>query len=163
VITDIKGYFEPGRQRLDGWHALWYARSRAADDDTHRQMRQRCVVQAIVEQVNPAQMVGEYPRIAKILKERIYTDIEAQDLPAFVELVERVQRSTITSVALTQKQNVYSSNPNYDQIRSLIKKAIAAPKPAATPSTSPVTPKPSSTKTRTPATPSPTTTPYELC
>ncbi|WP_404391038.1 LCP family protein [Humibacillus xanthopallidus] len=163
VITGIKGYFEPGLQRLDGWHALWYARSRAGDDDTHRQMRQRCVVQAIVEQVNPAQMVGEYPKIAKILKERIYTDIEAQDLPAFVELVERVQRSKITSVALTQKENVYSSNPDYDLIRSLIKKAIAAPKPAVTPSTAPVTPKPSSTKTRTPATPSPTTTPYEQC
>ncbi len=66
-------------------------------------------------------------------------------------------------MALTQKQDVYSSNPDYDLIRELVKKAIAAPKPAATPSTSPVTPKPSSTKTRTPATPSPTTTPYEQC
>ncbi|GAA2156773.1 LytR family transcriptional attenuator [Humibacillus xanthopallidus] len=159
-IFGVKGYFTPGEQHLDGYHALWYARTRAADDDTHRQMRQRCVVQAIVQQVNPASMVSRYPEIAKILKQRIYTDIEAQDLPAFVELVERVQKSKITSVALTSTQGVYSGNPDYDLIRKLVKKAIAAPKPAATPSTTPSTPKPSSTKTKTPT---PTTTPYEQC
>jgi LCP family protein required for cell wall assembly len=159
-IFGVKGYFEPGRQHLDGYRALWYARTRAADDDTHRQMRQRCVVQAIVQQVNPASMVSRYPEIAKILKQRIYTDIQAQDLPAFVELVERVQKSKITSVALTSTQGVYSSNPDYALIRKLVKQAIAAPKPAATPSTTPTTPKPGSTKTKTP---SPTTTPYEQC
>ena len=163
VVTGIKEYFKPGRQRLDGWHALWYARSRAGDDDTHRQMRQRCVVQAIVQQVNPAQMLGEYPKIAKILKERIYTDIEAQDLPAFVDLVERVQKAKITSVALTASQGVYSSDPDYDLIRTMVKKAIAPPKATSTPSTTPSTPKPTSTKTKTPSTPSPTTTPYEQC
>jgi LCP family protein required for cell wall assembly len=160
-IFGVKGYFEPGRQHLDGYHALWYARTRAADDDTHRQMRQRCVVQAIVQQVNPASMVSRYPEIAKILKQRIYTDIQARSLPAFVQLVERVQKAKITSVALTSTQGVYSGNPDYALVRQLVKKAIAPPKPAATPSTS--TPKPSSTKTRTPSTPSPTTTPYEQC
>ena len=126
-------------------------------------MRQRCVVQAIVQQVNPAQMLGEYPKIAKILKERIYTDIEAQDLPAFVDLVERVQKAKITSVALTASQGVYSSDPDYDLIRTMVKKAIAPPKATSTPSTTPSTPKPTSTKTKTPSTPSPTTTPYEQC
>jgi polyisoprenyl-teichoic acid--peptidoglycan teichoic acid transferase len=162
-IFGVKGYFQPGPQHLDGYHALWYARTRAADDDTHRQMRQRCVVQAIVQQVNPASMVSRYPEIAKILKQRIYTDIRASDLPAFVELVQRVQRSKITSVALTSTQGVYSGNPDYSLIRKLVKKAIAPPPPAATPSTTPATPKPGSTKTKTPSTPSPTTTPYEQC
>ena len=161
-IFGVKGYFQPGQQHLDGYHALWYARTRAADDDTHRQMRQRCVVQAIVQQVNPASMVSRYPEIAKILKQRIYTDIQARDLPAFVELVERVQRSKITSVALTSAQGVYSGNPDYDLIRKLVKKAIAAPPPAVTPSITPKPSpsKPSATKTNTP---SPTTTPYEQC
>jgi LCP family protein required for cell wall assembly len=63
-IFGVKGYFQPGEQHLDGYRALWYARTRAADDDTHRQMRQRCVVQAIVQQVNPASMVSRYPEIA---------------------------------------------------------------------------------------------------
>ena len=162
-LFGVKGYFEPGQQHLDGYHSLWYARTRAADSDTFRQMRQRCVVQAIVQQVNPQSMVSKYPQIARILKERIYTDIRAQNLPAFVELVERVQKAKITSVALTQAQGVYSANPDYDLIRRLVKKGIAAPKPTTTPSTKPSTPKPSPTSTKPPKTPSPTTTPYEQC
>src|SRR6478736_5967765 len=157
-VFGVKGYFEPGRQHLDGYHSLWYARSRAADSDTFRQMRQRCVVQAIVQQVNPAQMVSKYPEVASILKDNIYTDIPVQNLPAFVELVERVQKSKINSVALTQKQKVYSNDPDYALIRELIQKGIAPPK---------ATPKPSSTSTSTPTkTKTPTTSStdsYETC
>jgi LCP family protein required for cell wall assembly len=159
-LFGVKGYFDPGFQHLDGWHALWYARTRAADSDTFRQMRQRCVVQAIVEQVNPAEMVAKYPDIAKILKNNIYTDIPAQNLPAFVDLVERVQKADINSVALTQTQGVYSGDPDYDLIRTLVKKGIAPPKPK--PSSSSSTSTSTATKTKT-KTPSPTTTPYEQC
>jgi LCP family protein required for cell wall assembly len=158
-LFGVKGYFEPGFQHLDGWHSLWYARTRAADDDTHRQMRQRCVVQAIVKQVNPAAMVGKYPEIAKILKDNIYTDIPAANLPAFVDLVERVQKAKINSVALTSSVGVYSSNPDYDLVRQLVQKGIAAPKPKPS-SSDTSTSKPTKTKT---STPSPTTTPYEQC
>lgn len=155
-LFGVKGYFDPGQQHLDGFHALWYARTRAADSDTYRQARQRCVVQDIVAQVNPASMVSKYPEIAKILKSNIYTDIPAQNLSAFVDLVERVQGSTISSVSLTQDDKVYSGDPDYALIRLLIQKGIAPPTP--TPSTTASTPKPS-----TPAVPSPTTTPYSDC
>ncbi len=160
-LFGVKGYFQPGFQHLDGWHSLWYARTRASDDDTHRQMRQRCVVQAIVKQVNPAEMVGKYPEIAKILKDNIFTDIPAQNLPAFVDLVERVQKAKINSVALTSTEGVYSSNPDYDLVRKLIQKGIAAPKPKPSSGSSGGTSS-TPTKTRT-STPSPTTTPYEQC
>ena len=134
-IVGVKGYFEPGRQHLDGYHALWYARSRAADNDTYRQMRQRCVVQAIVEQVNPAPWSRKYPEIAQDRsRSNIYTDIPAQNLPAFVDLVERVQKAKITSVALTPAKGSTSAHPDYDAIRTLVKKAIARPEAdAATP------------------------------
>ena len=95
----------------------------------------------------PRRWSRSYPEIAKILKQRIYTDIQAKNLPAFVDLVERVQKSKITSVALTSTEGVHSGNPDYDLIRTLVKKAIAAPAPAATPSTTPSTPKPCSTRT----------------
>ncbi|MER7072624.1 LCP family protein [Terrabacter sp. NPDC000476] len=152
-LYGVKGYFEPGRQHLDGWHSLWYARTRAADSDTYRQMRQRCVVQAIVNQVNPASMVSKYPEIASILKNNIYTDIPGQNLPAFVDLVERVQKSKINSVALTQAQGVLSGNPDYDLIRRLVQKGIAPPK---------ATPKPTKTSTPTKTTTSAADA-YETC
>ena len=153
-IVGVKGYFEPGRQHLDGYHSLWYARTRAADSDTFRQMRQRCVVQAIVQQVNPAQMVTKYPEVASILKDNIYTDIPVQNLPAFVELVERVQKSKISSVALTAKQGIYSNDPDYALVRTLIAKAIAPPKP---------TPQPTTTTSKPAKTTSSTADPYEQC
>ena len=159
-IVGVKGYFEPGRQHLDGYHSLWYARTRAADSDTFRQMRQRCVVQAIVQQVNPAQMVTKYPEVASILKDNIYTDIPVQNLPAFVELVERVQKSKIASVALTQKQGVYSNDPDYDLIRELVQKGIAPPKATPKPSST-SSPTSTPTKTKTPSTAS--TDSYETC
>jgi LCP family protein required for cell wall assembly len=131
--------FQPGVQRLDGYHALWYARTRAADDDFYRQARQRCVVKAVVSQVNPASMLAKYADVARIAKDNIYTDIPAPNLPAFVQLIERVQKSKIVSVALTQKQGVDSMDPDFDVIRGLLRKAIAPPAPA--------TPKPSPTST----------------
>jgi hypothetical protein len=69
-----------------------------------------------------------------------------------------VQKSKINSVALTQKQKVYSNDPDYALIRELIQKGIAPPK---------ATPKPSSTSTSTPTkTKTPTTSStdsYETC
>lgn len=125
-------YFKPGVQRLDGYEALWYARTRAADDDYYRQARQRCVVKAVVGQVNPAAMLAKYADIARIAKNNVFTDIPAQNLPAFVELVERVQRSKIVSVPLTLKQGVDAMEPDYDVIRGLLQKAMTPP-PAPTP------------------------------
>jgi LCP family protein required for cell wall assembly len=141
----VLGYFEPGLQHLDGSRALWYARTRAADSDSYRQARQRCVVQAIVQQVNPASMVAKYADIARIAKDNIYTDISADSLPAYVELVQRVQQAKITSVALTSTQKIYSGNPDYDRVRALVKKAITTPPaPKPSPSTSSGSPSSSS-------------------
>jgi LCP family protein required for cell wall assembly len=162
-IVGVKDYFDAGRQRLDGYRALWYARSRAADSDTYRQARQRCVVQAIVEQVDPAAMLAEYPELARIAKDNIYTDIAAASLPAFVELVQRVQGARINSVTLTRADRIDGLDPDYDRIRELVQDGIAAPEPTASASpTTGSTSTPTRTKTRTP-TPSPTTTPYAQC
>jgi hypothetical protein len=90
-------------------------------------------------------MVRKYPEVASILKENIYTDIPVQNLTAFVELVERVQKSKISSVALTAKQGIYSSNPDYDLVRKLVEKGIAPPK--ATPKPTSSTSEPTKTPT----------------
>jgi LCP family protein required for cell wall assembly len=146
-------YFKPGKQHLNGYEALWYARTRAADDDFHRQARQRCVVKAVIGQVNPAEMLAQYGKVAKILRENIYTDIPGENLPAFVELVERVQKAKIGSVALTPKTGIDSFDPDYDLIRTLVDKAINPPvvtaKPKPTTTSSPGT-APAPTKTKTP-------------
>ena len=52
----------PGPQHLNGYQALWFSRSRATTDDFSRMRRQRCMVGALVDQVNPVTHAGEVPR-----------------------------------------------------------------------------------------------------
>ena len=103
---------------MNGYEALWYARSRAADDDYNRMSRQRCVVQAVVGQVSATAMLAKYAEIARIARENIYTDIPAANLAAFVELVERIQKSSFVSVGIDRRPRDQPGNPDYSQIRA---------------------------------------------
>ena len=57
----ISGWIEPGTQHLDGYHALWYARSRQGSTNYERMARQRCVMTAMVDQVDPADRAHPLP------------------------------------------------------------------------------------------------------
>ncbi len=161
-VVGVKGYFEPGYQHLDGYHALWYARTRAADDDFSRQQRQRCVIRAVLDQVNPASMLTKYPQIARIAKNNIYTDIPGDHLAAYVELVERIQKAQIASVAVGPKTGTNTFRPDFEQIRAIVAKAIEPPPaPKPTQPKSSTTSKPTAPKT--PITSTPTAQDQDEC
>jgi polyisoprenyl-teichoic acid--peptidoglycan teichoic acid transferase len=157
TISGITGWINAGPQHLDGYHALWFSRSRATTDDFSRMRRQRCMVGALVDQVNPVTMLEKYPALAAVAKNNIQSDIAQDELPAFVELVQRMQKGSITSLALTNK-NTNVGNPDYAKLHALVQSAIATPHPApshpatATPSTPTPTPTPSATASVAPAT-----------
>ncbi len=50
----VTGYIEPGVQRLNGFETLWFARSRESADDYSRMARQKCVMNAMLQQLSPA-------------------------------------------------------------------------------------------------------------
>lgn len=159
-VAGIEGYIEPGRQTLDGYHALWYARSRLLSDDFSRQRRQRCLVGALIDQVNPVTMLSKYPDLARVAKDNVSTDLQVSQLPAWVDLVQRIQKGSITSLTFSLN-NLSPANPDFAKIRRMVQEAIQAP--AATPSAStsaPASPTPTPTSTTTgPATsPTPTVT-----
>ncbi len=161
-VAGIEAWIEPGRQRLDGYHALWYARSRLLSDDYSRMRRQRCLIGAIIDQVNPVNMLRQYPELAAVAKQNVSTDIQAAQLPAWVDLVQRVQKGSITSLTFTS-DNISPAHPNFAMIRQMVQRAInpgeatqaptATATSVATPSTtSTPTPTDSSTTTTTPTT-----------
>lgn len=160
-VVGNEGWFTAGRQHLNGYLALWYARARATDDDTYRMGRQRCVIRAVLGQVNPTSMLARYANLATIAKDNIYTDIPADNLPAFAELVQRVQSSTIVSLPLTPP-TVYAAAPSFPKIQALVRAALTPPAPsptprASTPASAPApTSLPATTTAPTPATPAPT-------
>ncbi|HIZ97047.1 MAG TPA: LCP family protein [Candidatus Janibacter merdipullorum] len=151
------GWIEPGYRKLDGYRALWYSRSRAGsqDGDFSRMRRQRCMVGALLNQVNPTTMITRYPALAKTLEDNVRVDIPQQDLDEWAELVLRIQKGgKIKSLPLTN-QNVDVNDPDYDKIHAMVDKAIDPPKPKKKPSSAPK-PKPSPS---TPSSSSSTTTP----
>ena len=158
VVVGTTGYIEPGVQKLDGYRALWYSRSRAesTDGDFSRMRRQRCMVGALLNQVNPTSMLVRYPKLAKTLEDNVKVDIPQQDLKAWSELVLRIQdKGKIQSLPLTNK-NIDVNKPDYAKIHAMVDEAINPPPPA--PKTSTPKKTPSSTSTTEPSSSSTTDT-----
>jgi LCP family protein required for cell wall assembly len=119
-------YIEPGpNQKLDGRKALWFARGRYGSDDFARMGRQRCVINAIIEQANPANMLARYERIAKAGKQIVLTDIPQEVLPLLVNLSLRVQKGQTRSVLFQQGvANFRSFDPDFPAMRKLVRQAL---------------------------------------
>ncbi|NHA68868.1 LCP family protein [Phycicoccus flavus] len=151
--SDKHEWIDRGRQHLDGFHALWYARSRATSDDYSRMRRQRCVAGAVLQQADPARLLARYPAIAKAVRGNLSVDIPTDQLPAWVELVDRIQSGgSIRSLPLTD-QVVDPGNPSYRKIHRLVRAALRPPAASSPRPDSTASPAPSRTKR--PATASP--------
>ncbi len=133
----ITGYVEAGQDRLlSGYEALWYARSREGSDDYDRMRRQRCTVSAAVEQFDVASLAQAFPALAASAERNVETDISARELPAFVELGQRVQGGpSLRSLAFTNDV-IDTADPDYLEIRSLVQQALLPPEPAPAPTAS---------------------------
>jgi LCP family protein required for cell wall assembly len=150
-------WLEPGpNQHLDGYHALWFARSRWSTDDYDRMRRQRCVIAALAAQVDPLTVVKAYPRLAASAKSNMETDIPLQDLQAWADLALRVKGAHVRSLPFTDQVVPDRANPDFVRIHALIQQALRPPSATvATPSTtagtgSTGTAKPSPTATQDP-------------
>ena len=59
------GYIEPGTRKLDGYETLWFARAREGSDDYSRMARQKCVMNAMLQQISPQTALRNFENIAK--------------------------------------------------------------------------------------------------
>ena len=136
-------YLKPGpNQHLKGREALWYARGRYGSDDFARMDRQRCVIDAIIKQANPANMLARYEEIAKAGKEIVKTDMPQEVLPLMVDLSLRVKDGNVRSVVFKHGVDGFSSpNPDFDMMRTRVKTAISETKKEKSSSSSPTTTK----------------------
>ena len=139
-----KEFLEPGpNQKLNGREALWYARGRFGSDDFARMDRQRCVINAIIEQANPRNMLARYEDVAKAGKQIVLTDMPQEVLPLMVDLSLRVKDGNVRSIVFKHgKEGFLSPNPDFDRMRKRVKVAIGEAKQA--PSGASTTKKPSS-------------------
>jgi LCP family protein required for cell wall assembly len=96
--SPIVGWIEPGRQHLDGYHALWYARSRQGSTNYERMARQRCVITAMVDQLDPQTVLLRFQKIAAASSGLIQTDLPQSELGRFADLVLKTRTQKIRSV-----------------------------------------------------------------
>ncbi len=120
-----KDYVEAGEdQHLDGYEALWFARSRCPGDDYERMERQRCVMDAIVAEANPQTLIPRYQRLANTAGEIISTDVPEGLFPALIQLMLKVQQSGIESLTLDREffdsMGTTSSDPDFDALHERI-------------------------------------------
>ncbi|MDQ1286554.1 MAG: polyisoprenyl-teichoic acid--peptidoglycan teichoic acid transferase [Actinomycetota bacterium] len=94
----ITGWIRPGNRHLDGYHALWYARSRHGASDYERMARQRCVMDAMLRQLDPGTVLAKFQGLAAAGKNIISTDIPATHLGTLLDLAVGAKGQKASSV-----------------------------------------------------------------
>ena len=149
------GWVQPGEnQLLDGYNAMWYARSRFDSDDYDRMARQSCLVNAVIKQADPLTMLTRYESIAQASSDMVMTDIPQEVLALVAQLAVKVKDASVSRLAFVDGQNGFvSANPDFSLTRTRVHDAITPPTHTSTP------PENTATPTETPSTTQPSPTP----
>ena len=121
--SKVSGYIQPGTQHLDGYHALWFARSRHGASDYARMQRQRCVMNAMVSQLDPATLLSRFQQIAAASTRVMHTDLPAAELATFVDLGSKAKSHKISSVQFVPPL-IDPAHPDYTVIRDRVTAAV---------------------------------------
>jgi LCP family protein required for cell wall assembly len=123
VGAPITGYIEPGNKRLDGFETLWFARSRSGADDYSRMARQKCVMNAMLDQLSPQVVVTKFSEIAKAGQEVISTNLPASELDRFIELSLKAKAQPLATVSFVPPL-VNTAEPDIELIQERVQEAI---------------------------------------
>lgn len=127
-------YIEPGKQKLDGQQALWYARSRVQSDDYTRMGRQKCLMAAMADQLSPTKVLTNARAIAKSGKELLSTTIPRKELGQFADLALKSRGNKIRTVSIVPPK-FNTVTPDFNAIHAAIQKAIDTSEGVASPPT----------------------------
>jgi LCP family protein required for cell wall assembly len=123
IGAPIRGWIPQGEQKLNGNQTLWYARSRVQNDDWSRMGRQKCVMNAMLQQLSPRTVLMNVEKIAESSKSLLTTDIPAKQLGTFMDLALKARTQKVSTVSLVPPK-IFTGNPDYDKVRRLVNKAI---------------------------------------
>lgn len=123
VGAPVTGYIEPGVQRLDGFETLWFARSREGADDYSRMARQKCVMDAMLDQLSPKVVVTKFEQIAQASKEVISTDLPASELDRFMHLAVKAKSQPMATVSFVPPL-INTADPDVEVIQERVQTAI---------------------------------------
>lgn len=139
----LYGYVKKGKnQLLDGRSALWFARSRSDSSDYDRMARQKCVMTAMLKQLDPVTVLTNFNKIAAAGKQVVETDIPPSKVDTMVDLALKAKEKPMSSVSFVPPA-IYPGSPDIAKMHSMVAKKIAKseakdnPTAAPTPTTQP--------------------------
>ncbi len=133
----VEEWIEPGVQRMDGYHALWYARSRAGSSDYARMARQRQVQEAVVSQFTPQTLLTKYSELSSAGQDMVQTDVPQAMIGSLSELALQTRQLPITNLELVPDSGVTTGDPDFEQIHAMVQAALAEADALAPPTETP--------------------------
>ncbi|WOH19937.1 LCP family protein [Paenarthrobacter sp. GOM3] len=120
------GWIAAGDQHLDGFHALWYGRSREFVDDYARIARQQCVQQAMLKQLDPATLLTKFEDIANAGTKVVDSNISSNQLGSFVDLALKSKNQPVKRLTIGPPDfdASFSTVPDFDLIHSKVQELL---------------------------------------
>jgi LCP family protein required for cell wall assembly len=157
----VYGYVGPGKNlQLNGFQALWFARSREGSTDYERMARQKCVLNAMVKQLNPGTVLAKFNDIAAAGEQIVATDLPTHQLGTMLDLAGKGRSLPLASVNFAPPL-ILPVKPDFPRIREIVAEQVATSEASGTKTEEPKTAEPKTaepTATTSPATRKPTTT-----
>jgi anionic cell wall polymer biosynthesis LytR-Cps2A-Psr (LCP) family protein len=118
---NIELYIKPGRQKMNGFTALAYARSRHGSSDYSRMRRQQEVLLALRRQVKPCRLLADPAKLVKAIKSTVRTTFKPKDVPEMLRLaaamdLDRVARHSISPPTYPE----YLTKSDAKRVRNLV-------------------------------------------
>ncbi|MDQ0634876.1 LCP family protein required for cell wall assembly [Arthrobacter pascens] len=122
------GWIPAGEQKLDGFHALWYGRSREFVDDYARIQRQQCVQQAMLKQLDPATLLSKFEDIANAGTKVVESNISASQLGSFLDLAIKAKGQEVKRLTIGPPDfpAAFSTTPDFNVIHDRVDELLAS-------------------------------------
>lgn len=142
----VYDWIKAGKNKhLNGFQALWFARSREGASDYARMIRQKCVMNAMLKQLDPATVVTKFQKLADAGKQIVATDLPADQIGPMMDLAMLAKTLPMASVSFTPPTlkaahgSYPTVDPDFADIRKVVADTIAASEALDEPGNKPTT------------------------
>lgn len=123
------GWIAPGVQKLDGYHALWFARSREWVLEYNRSQRQQCIQAAMLAQMDPATIFTKFSALADAGAKVVESDLPAGQLGSFVSLALKSKSHSLSRLTIGPPDfdKDFPTYPDFDVIHQRVQTLLNPP------------------------------------
>ncbi|MGL5406523.1 MAG: LCP family protein [Propionibacteriaceae bacterium] len=122
--------------KLNGEDALRFVRARSDSNDYVRMARQRCIMSAMLKQLDPMVVLSKFSDIAAAGEGMVSTDIPAKEAVTLGKVALKVRNTPYETLSLTPPF-IYPGSPDFDEIHRVVAEKIKGVTVSNTPSVAP--------------------------